>query len=176
MKKEPEKKQVNRLARNGLINILMFPGLGTLYAGRWLSGIGQVLLAIAGAILMFLWLYKILEQYYGLMFGDVKPMSVGWIGETGGVLLGISWCWALVSSLSFFREAARQEAESFKQRVLVTARPATPPILSADVTIPQWQRNGEVISRTFTLSDFLAAMEFFNAVAQIAEQAQHHPD
>lgn len=39
-----------------------------------------------------------------------------------------------------------------------------------------WKRNGSVIGRTMTFSDFAAAMRFVNAVAAIAEKAQHHPD
>jgi 4a-hydroxytetrahydrobiopterin dehydratase len=33
-----------------------------------------------------------------------------------------------------------------------------------------------VIARTFEFKDFPAAMNFVNAVATLAEQAQHHPD
>ncbi|HEY2329146.1 MAG TPA: 4a-hydroxytetrahydrobiopterin dehydratase [Verrucomicrobiae bacterium] len=49
-------------------------------------------------------------------------------------------------------------------------------IILALTTLPQWQRNGEVISRTFVFKDFPAAMKFINNVADLAEQAQHHPD
>ena len=48
-------------------------------------------------------------------------------------------------------------------------------IHTALAAVPQWQRNGEVISRTFEFKDFPAAMNFVNAVAELAEQAQHHP-
>ncbi|HEY5043262.1 MAG TPA: 4a-hydroxytetrahydrobiopterin dehydratase [Verrucomicrobiae bacterium] len=41
---------------------------------------------------------------------------------------------------------------------------------------PNWKRNGEIISRMFVFADFPAAMKFVNAVAEIAELAQHHPD
>lgn len=36
-------------------------------------------------------------------------------------------------------------------------------------------QNGELV-RTFTFSDFLASMRFVNSVAQLAEDAGHHPD
>lgn len=49
-------------------------------------------------------------------------------------------------------------------------------IRSALDTVPEWRRNDEVISRTYQLKDFPAAMKFVNAVAGLAEQAQHHPD
>lgn len=33
-----------------------------------------------------------------------------------------------------------------------------------------------MLVRTFTFSDFLAAIRFVNAVAEVAEAADHHPD
>jgi 4a-hydroxytetrahydrobiopterin dehydratase len=49
-------------------------------------------------------------------------------------------------------------------------------IQSALASVPDWQRNGEIISRTYQFKDFPAAMKFVNTVAELAEQAQHHPD
>ena len=46
----------------------------------------------------------------------------------------------------------------------------------AQATVPQWQRKGAVIRRTFEFADFVEAMKFVNAVARAAERAQHHPD
>ncbi len=42
--------------------------------------------------------------------------------------------------------------------------------------LPGWQRQGIGIERTFQFSDFAAAMQFVNRVADAAEQANHHPD
>jgi 4a-hydroxytetrahydrobiopterin dehydratase len=42
--------------------------------------------------------------------------------------------------------------------------------------LPQWQRDGDIIARTFMFKDFPAAMKFVTTVADLAEQAQHHPD
>lgn len=39
-----------------------------------------------------------------------------------------------------------------------------------------WQRQGKAIQRIFEFSDFKAAMQFVNKVADAAEQANHHPD
>ena len=49
-------------------------------------------------------------------------------------------------------------------------------IKSALGKIPGWKRKAEVISRTFQFKDFPAAMKFTDAVAQLAEEAWHHPD
>jgi 4a-hydroxytetrahydrobiopterin dehydratase len=41
---------------------------------------------------------------------------------------------------------------------------------------PDWtMRNGTLVRR-WEFKDFVAAMEFVNGVAVLAEQAQHHPD
>jgi 4a-hydroxytetrahydrobiopterin dehydratase len=176
VKPSATKKASNRLAKNALLNILMFPGLGSLMAGRWAAGMGQLALVTVGTVLLFVWLYKILAQYYGLMFGDTKQEHVGWIGILGGILFGISWLWALVTSLSLFREASREETQALAQNsppVLAPADSQIPPVLD---TVTGWERKGEVISRVYEFQDFAAAMVFVNAVAEIAEQAQHHPD
>jgi 4a-hydroxytetrahydrobiopterin dehydratase len=42
--------------------------------------------------------------------------------------------------------------------------------------VPAWQVvNGELV-RTFQCEDFRAAMRFVNQVADLAEEAAHHPD
>jgi 4a-hydroxytetrahydrobiopterin dehydratase len=39
-----------------------------------------------------------------------------------------------------------------------------------------WQREGLAIVRDWTFEDFKAAMAFVNRVAEVAEEANHHPD
>ena len=49
-------------------------------------------------------------------------------------------------------------------------------ITSHLTTVPAWQvEKGELV-RTFQFADFLASMRFVNQVADLAEQAGHHPD
>ena len=40
----------------------------------------------------------------------------------------------------------------------------------------QWTREGDSIVRELELEDFASAMAFANAVATLAEAANHHPD
>ena len=40
----------------------------------------------------------------------------------------------------------------------------------------EWTREGDELVRTVTLKNFAGAMEFVNAVAGLAEAANHHPD
>jgi 4a-hydroxytetrahydrobiopterin dehydratase len=39
-----------------------------------------------------------------------------------------------------------------------------------------WQRDGQTITKTFTLKGWKTAMEFANRVAEAATTANHHPD
>ncbi|MFQ5967514.1 MAG: 4a-hydroxytetrahydrobiopterin dehydratase [Acidimicrobiia bacterium] len=41
---------------------------------------------------------------------------------------------------------------------------------------PDWELEGETISRTFKLKDFSQAMAFVTQVALLSETADHHPD
>jgi 4a-hydroxytetrahydrobiopterin dehydratase len=41
---------------------------------------------------------------------------------------------------------------------------------------PGWSRDGDAIARDYELEDFAAAIGFVNAVAEVAEDANHHPD
>jgi 4a-hydroxytetrahydrobiopterin dehydratase len=41
---------------------------------------------------------------------------------------------------------------------------------------PAWTRSGETIERDVKLEDFAAAIALVNAVAELAEAANHHPD
>ncbi len=42
--------------------------------------------------------------------------------------------------------------------------------------LPDWTQQGPAIVRTWKFKDFAEAMKFVNAVADVAEAAQHHPD
>ena len=54
-------------------------------------------------------------------------------------------------------------------------------LLSEDVIVSRldhsrWQREGDEIVREWQLEDFAEAMAFVNRVAELAEEANHHPD
>ncbi|MFT5470417.1 MAG: 4a-hydroxytetrahydrobiopterin dehydratase [Verrucomicrobiales bacterium] len=42
--------------------------------------------------------------------------------------------------------------------------------------IPDWSRQGGAIRRTFEFDAFLDGIEFVRKVANLAEEADHHPD
>jgi 4a-hydroxytetrahydrobiopterin dehydratase len=43
-------------------------------------------------------------------------------------------------------------------------------------SVPNWTQKGDNITRTFQFKDFPGAIQFVNALAKIAEEANHHPD
>lgn len=42
--------------------------------------------------------------------------------------------------------------------------------------LPGWSYTGEAIEKQYKLSDFVDAIDFVNDVAELAEDANHHPD
>lgn len=95
-----------------IVNLVVTPGLGTLMAGQWISGLGQFALALGGFGLMMIWFVKVMFQYYGQITGnpDIKP--VGWIGWIGLACFSVAWVWSLVTSISLFRQASRMVSKA----------------------------------------------------------------
>lgn len=166
-------------ARNAtLVNLLATPGLGSLMAGRVVEGILQLLLAVAGFVLVTAWFWLVMKNYYGQMFGEEVVHHSGPLSILifGGVFFAMAWLWSLFTSLSLMRQARAEEAAALKTFVASGVKLDEAKITTALATVPQWKRNGEIISRTFEFPDFAAAMKFVNAVAALAEAAQHGPD
>ena len=180
MRPSSTRKKVSRTqARNAaLLNQLGTPGLGSLLAGRWFAGTGQLVLFLAGFVLFCLWAFRNLSQYYQMMFSDAPKTAAGngHLALVGVAICAVAWVWSLVTSLSLFREAAQVNLESLESFAAGQVKMEPPKIILALSALPQWQRDGEIISRTFVFKDFPAAMKFVNLVAELAEQAQHHPD
>ena len=42
--------------------------------------------------------------------------------------------------------------------------------------VPEWSREGAEIVRLFKFPSYMAGIEFVGQVAQLAEEANHHPD
>jgi len=105
---------------------LATPGLGSLMAGRWIAGSGQLALAVAGFVMVVVWFFKVMIQYYDQISDDAQPHPVGWIGGTGGILFVASWFWALVTSIGLFSEARRNAAAESSGKADFAAGPAPP--------------------------------------------------
>lgn len=98
-------------ARNCLlINQLATPGLGSLMAGRWVAGLGQLLLAVAGFAMVIGWFALTLANVYNQAINDAEPQPAGWLGGVGALVFGVAWLWALVTSLQILRSARSAES------------------------------------------------------------------
>ena len=107
-------------ARNCLlVNQCATPGLGSLMAGRRAAGIGQLLLAVAGFVMVVGWSVQQAIQTYNQIVNDAGTQSVVWLGEAGAAAFIAAWLWSLVTSLSVLREARANEPKS-----------AAPPLLA----------------------------------------------
>ncbi len=42
--------------------------------------------------------------------------------------------------------------------------------------LPHWEHEAKTIERTIEFDDFAQAIDFVNGVAELAEEAEHHPD
>lgn len=174
---EPGKTSAGRARNAALLNLLATPGLGSLLAGRWLAGTGQLVLALAGFTLIMVWFFRIIIPYYSMMFGDTPPPPIRWsTGVAGAWFFAVAWFWSLATSISLHRHASAEKLESLQMFKSGLIKLDAAGIERALSTVPQWRCHEAVISRTYEFKDFPAAMRFVNQVAALAEQAQHHPD
>lgn len=179
MKPSTPTKITRTKARNAaLLNQLATPGLGSLIGRRWIAGSGQLLLAVIGFSLVMLWFGQMMISYYGQMFGNgSEHPSPGLSNLLRGIVIFVAaWLWSLVTSFSLLREASRVSLESLESFATHQIKMDEANVILALGNLPQWQRNGQVIARTFQFASFVPAMKFVNQVAHLAEQAQHHPD
>jgi 4a-hydroxytetrahydrobiopterin dehydratase len=159
-----------------LLNLTASPGLGSLLARRWIEGTGQLLLSLAGFAMIMVWFVKLMIEYYGQISGGVTVKPMGWIGLTGAVLFALAWGWSLVTSFSLLREPSHVSLKSLEHFAADQIKMDEAKIILSLSSLRDWKREDQVISHTFEFADFVGAMKFVNAVATLAEEAQHHPD
>ena len=115
-----------------MTNLCATPGLGSLMARRVFAGIGQLLLALAGFVLIVGWMFELFHRVFLQQLGNpVPPDSSGWMWKWGLLLFGASWLWSLVTSLSLLRQAktdGQVEPKSIPPRMADV--PGQPPKLS----------------------------------------------
>jgi 4a-hydroxytetrahydrobiopterin dehydratase len=173
------KKTSRAIARNAtLLNLLGTPGLGSLIAGRWLAGTGQLVVFLVGFVLFCLWAFQNIVGYYRMAFGGT-PTAVA--HGAGMVLFGVAlciaaWVWSLVTSLSLMRAVSKVSRESLESFAAGQVKLDEAGIILKLAALPQWQRNGGIIARTFVYKDFSTALKFVNTVADLASQTQYEPD
>ena len=68
-------------------------------------------------------------------------------------------------------------AFGFSPQLLANTMPLTPTEIEQEMsTVPQWQQEGQTITRTFEFENFVQAIDFVNKLVEPAETAAHHPD
>jgi 4a-hydroxytetrahydrobiopterin dehydratase len=174
------KKPISRaLAKNAaLVNQLATPGLGSLMGRRWLEGIGQLLISVAGFILVMAWFFREISGYLSQGFGDAPTSQApgpGMLALGSGLFL-LAWLWSAVTSLSLIKEASTARKETLEGLATSSVKSDEAAILAALAALPRWRRTDALIARTYEFKDFPQAMKFVNAVAEAAEEAWHHPD
>ena len=78
--------------------------------GRIISGIVQILIAVAGFALIILWFILMLMGIYDSIANGAPEKSYGYIGLAGAFLFALAWCWALATSMSLLRQAKSAES------------------------------------------------------------------
>ena len=110
-------------ARNCLlVNQFGTPGLGSIMAGRWLAGLVELALAVAGFCAVIGWFFQLFSDAYR-NFSDAPPQThrYGWLGWVGGLLFLAAWLLSWITSLRLLAEARRNEANA--------PPPAVPPVI-----------------------------------------------
>lgn len=80
-------------------------------AGRWVAGIGQLILAVVGFCLVVAWFFMVMSQFYQQLNAEAPSRSFARLGEVGALIFGAAWLWSLVTSLSLLREARDNDAK-----------------------------------------------------------------
>jgi hypothetical protein len=118
-----------RAASCALVNLAATPGLGSLMARRMVAGIGQLLLALAGFVLIVGWMFELFRRVYLQQLGEpVPPDSSDWMWRWGTICFGAGWLWSLVTSLNLLRRAkADVPAQTRPVPPRMTDLPGQPP-------------------------------------------------
>jgi hypothetical protein len=79
-------------------------------ARRIWVGSGQLLLALAGFVLIVGWMFELFHRVFLQQLDEPVPSdSSGWMWKWGLLFFGASWLWSLVTSISLWRQAKSDE-------------------------------------------------------------------
>jgi hypothetical protein len=118
--RHPPKRLSRAKARNAVIaNQLATPGMGSLMAGHWVAGLGQLVLAIVGFAMLIGWFVTHIVHQYRLLVEDVGPtLNVyGWLGKAGGLVFAAAWLWSLLTSWQILRSATTTDSGEVPPRL-----------------------------------------------------------
>jgi hypothetical protein len=92
-----------------LINQFATPGLGSVMCRKYVSGSGQLLLAVTGFVLFTVWMCRFFYQMAMKQFDEPMPQSsYGWLARWGLICFGAAWLWSLGTSLMLLKQTKGQ--------------------------------------------------------------------
>ena len=101
------------------VNQFATPGMGSIMARRRIAGTGQLGLALAGFLLLVIWMAQFFHRRLMIALDAPEPpAAAGWLWRWGLICLGAGWLWALVTSLLILREAKAKAGMAPSQTVL----------------------------------------------------------
>lgn len=90
---------------------ISLPGWGTLKAGKVLTGIGEIVFALAGLFLLFAWIAIWIGRIFQSELDEnLWPVPSPWLWRSGVISIVISWIWTAITCFSLMREAKAYEA------------------------------------------------------------------
>ena len=98
-----------------LTNLAATPGLGSLMGRRIFAGVGQLVVAVAGFLLIVGWMSKLCYRIFLEQLGERVPQnSSGWMLKWGMIFFGAGWLWSLVTSVSLLLRAKVDERNNLQ--------------------------------------------------------------
>ena len=90
------------------LNQLATPGLGSIIAGHWIAGAGQLLLAGTGFGLFVAWFFQKMSDMAALTSNAPMPVhTYPWAGKVGVILFAGAWLWSGITSIFIYLEAEK---------------------------------------------------------------------
>ena len=88
-----------------VLNLLALPGLGSFLAGQRLTGLLQMIVALAGSALTVAWFFRFLLTW--LRRGEFPMDGTSWLGLglVGVAVFLAAWCWSFATSQALLRQS-----------------------------------------------------------------------
>ncbi|MGH8025001.1 MAG: hypothetical protein ACRED1_15535 [Limisphaerales bacterium] len=89
---------------------ISLPGWGSLKAGKKWTGIGEIVLAVVGFLLMVWWMGEWFVRLFQSELGEsLRPVPSPWFWRSGAICMAVSWVWTAVTCVSLVREGESYE-------------------------------------------------------------------
>lgn len=91
-------------------NLLVLPGVGTYLAGKKISGVVQIIIALIGITASIYGLYEVIHGFLKYKSNPIMVFHEAglWIMAAGCMIFFAGWIWSFVSGYSLIKEARRE--------------------------------------------------------------------